>query len=449
MKPVIHRISGICLLFFLFSIGALLGGCSLAEDITPPPGYQYSTITPAMEQGSPTPAATDTPAGTAASVASAVPSTSVIPAGTVSPAAGAITFTGKITNDTSGGSPSGSLKADLYLFNTATSKIDQTLSTDVDAGGQYRFENVPADTKASYFVVVDYAGVTYASEPVAYDGKVKSLDVPIKVYDATSDLAQLSISQVHVQFGFPSAGKAEARVLYIISNLGDKAVVVQSDGKTIPFIQTPAGATNAGFDLAQGGAALSRAAGGFALLPGADKQYGIIDTFNLPYNNSLSFEQPFTLPVSSATVLVPVGVKVKSDQLSDAGVQNFQGTNYHLYQGGILASGSSLILTVSGKPGDSAGITVNQQLILMGILLLLGILLIGTGVFLLRRNRKKALAVAAGPAAMAAPEANQEDSESLMDAIIALDDQYKTGCLTKETYARRRAELKKRLKESL
>jgi hypothetical protein len=39
-----------------------------------------------------------------------------------------------------------------------------------------------------------------------------------------------------------------------------------------------------------------------------------------------------------------------------------------------------------------------------------------------------------------------EDRDSIMDAMIALDDQYKAGEIPKEAYENRRSELKDRLK---
>jgi spore cortex formation protein SpoVR/YcgB (stage V sporulation) len=42
-----------------------------------------------------------------------------------------------------------------------------------------------------------------------------------------------------------------------------------------------------------------------------------------------------------------------------------------------------------------------------------------------------------------------EDVDTLLDAILALDDQYKAGELPKEAYLKRREELKARIKEVL
>jgi hypothetical protein len=46
-------------------------------------------------------------------------------------------------------------------------------------------------------------------------------------------------------------------------------------------------------------------------------------------------------------------------------------------------------------------------------------------------------------------EPGDEDADALMDAIIALDDQFRAGNISEEAYRQRRAELKARLKEKL
>ena len=429
----------------LISLGLVLSACSLAEDITPPPGYQNNTPVPALEQGSPSPEATAT-FTPAASSSSPIPATTSAAAASASPSTG-ITLKGKVTNASSGSLPTTPLTANLYLYDTGTTGIDKTLIAQVAPTGEYRFDDVPASLKVTYYVMVDYSGVTYVSDGITYDGTFTSKDLPITIYDSTDDLTQLSSSQVHMQFSFPAAGQVQARMLYVISNLGKKTVMVQTDGTHIPFIEIPSGATDVQYELAQGGSPLARAKNGFALLPGADKQYGLIATFNLPYTgNRVAMTQPFSLPISSETVLVPVGVRVNSKQLSDVGVQSVDGTDYHLYQGGGLASGGTLSFTVLGKPGAST-FSLNQQTTILLILLGVGLILIGAGIFLLRRNQGRkpqpaqASEVSSGIADMS------EDRDAVIDAIIALDDQYKGSCITKEVYNKRRDELKKKLKE--
>jgi hypothetical protein len=443
-------------LIVLLTLSLVLAACSLAEDITPPPGYQSPTSPPTLNPATRTPEPTSDLKPTASLETNVTPETT--PAGTESvtpiaevsptPAVPVITFSGTVTN-ASGTPLTGNLTATLYLYNSGSSNVDQTLTTVIQPTGLYQFVDVPADVKTTYFVTVEYGGVTYTSIPAAYDGTVTTQDMPITIYDVTDDLNTLSLNQVHMQFDFSVEGKVQARMLYIVINPGPKSVVVSSDGTSIPFIQIPVGASEVQYEIAQGSAPLVTATNGFALLPGAEKQYGIFATFSLPYTRSLKLTQSFSLPVASETIIVPEGVHVRSNQLKDAGTQAFQGTTYHLYQGSSLASGSTLSLTLSGKPGDSTGFSLNRQTgILIGVSAM-GILLIGLGVFLYLRDRARFRQEDEEEESEEEIEADAlgDDREIIMDAIIALDEQYKAGGISKEAYEKRRDELKGRLKE--
>jgi cbb3-type cytochrome oxidase subunit 3 len=195
------------------------------------------------------------------------------------------------------------------------------------------------------------------------------------------------------------------------------------------------------------------ATNGYAFLPGADKQYVVLTTFTLPYAGSLVYSQPFSPPVTSATVIVPEGVKVRSDQLTDGGTQASTGTTaatFHLYQAGNLASGSTLTMTISGKPGDKTGVNLDQRSLIEIGVTALGLILVGVGIFLFLRERK--LRMQADE--FEVDKKNEKDDEdalgenreSIMDAIISLDDQFKAGGISKEAYTKRREELKDRLR---
>ena len=444
------------ILVFLLSLA--LAACSLAEDITPPASYSSPTSVPTIvpTTQTPVPPSAATPTPTSESVATAAESTpaatdSTTPSAEVSPTAQAdvVVIDGTVTLASGAAIPDGTT-ATLRMYTTSGQEM-QKLTTPILPDGKYEFINVPADNTIIYLVTVDYKDVTYESSYVQFDGTLFQFDMPITVYDSTSDMNVLTITQAHLQFDFSTAGQVQIMALYVISNPGGKSVVVSSDGTSVPFIQIPEGATNVQYQLAQSSSPLINATNGFALLPGADKQYGIITTFTLPYTNRLVFTQPFSLPVSSVAIIVPEGVKVRSDQLTDAGTQSSTGstdTTYHLYQGSSLASGSTLTLTISGMPGDAAGFVLDQRTWLMIGVGALGLILIGLGVFLFLRDRKlrKLEEEFEGADEEGDEDALGDDRENIMDAIIALDDQYKAGDISKEAYEKRRDELKDRLK---
>jgi hypothetical protein len=467
------------LLVILLSLS--LAACSLAEDITPPANYSPSTSVPTIAPATqtPVPPSTLTSAPTSAPVAMSTQSTldatvstnpspevsptaqpnvgttpaatasSSTPAAEVSPTAqpSLVIIGGTVTVDSGGSIPTDSI-ATLLVYDSTAGQVKQTLTAPIMPNGKYQFSDIPADTNTVFLVTVDYSGVTYDSTPVHFDGTLSQFDMPITVYNTTTDQNVLTITQAHLQFDFSTTGQVKLMVLYVISNPGKNAVTIPSDGTSIPFIQIPTGAQSVNFQLAQSSSPLMNATNGFALLPGANLQYGIIATFNLPYTNRLVFSQPFSLPVSSATIIVPEGVKVKSDQLTDAGTQGSTGTTYHLYSGKSLASGSTLTLTISGKPGDKTGFVLDQRTWLMIGVGALGLVLIGLGIFLFLRDRrlKKLEEEFDSVEGEGDEDALGEDRESIMDAIIVLDDQYKAGDISQEAYEARRGELKERLK---
>jgi hypothetical protein len=436
-----------------------LAACSLAEDITPPAGYSSPTSLPTIIPATQTRAApsTATVTPTSESVASTAETTpaatdSTTPSAEVSPTAQAevVVINGTITLATGAAIPDGTI-ATLLLYNTTSGQVVQTLTAPILPDGEYEFTNVLADTTSIYLVTVDYSGVTYNSVPVQFDGTLFQFDMPLTIYDTTNDLNVLTVTQAHLQFDFSTAGQVKVMALYVISNSGTNSVIVPSDGTSVPFIQVPESAASVQYQLAQSSSPLLSAANGFALLPGADKQYGIIATFTLSYTNRLVFAQPFSLPVSSATIIVPEGVKIRSNQLTDGGTQASTGTpvtTYHLYQASSLASGSTLTMTISGMPGDKSGFVLDQRTWLMIGIGALGLLLIGLGIFLFLRDRRlRKLEEEFEDADEEGDEdALGDDRESIMDAIIALDDQYKAGDISKEAYEKRRDELKDRLK---
>lgn len=112
-----------------------------------------------------------------------------------------------------------------------------------------------------------------------------------------------------------------------------------------------------------------------------------------------------------------------------------------------MASGSLLSLTISGKPGTPAGFQFNRQTIVWIGIGVIGILLIGLGIYLYLRDRARILKEDNKEnEGKMEEDALGEDSDTIMDAMIALDDQYKAGEIAKEAYEKRRFELKERLK---
>ncbi len=291
-----------------------------------------------------------------------------------------------------------------------------------------------------YIAEVEYQGATYHSDSAVVAAGVTELVIPsFTLRQTTSDFSTLSFTQVHY-FVDISEGVAQVIGVYTFSNTGEKTITVKSaDG--IPFLEMPADAENIGFDLTDTSAPLISAGEGFALQP-SETPYGIVAYYTVPYDGKAQIVQPFALSAASVLVLVPEGVKLKTDQLTKGETQNFQGTDYQQFVGGPLQSGESLTLNLSGTPKTTGTAESNsKQNLLIGIGAL-GLVLILAGVWMYLRDRNR-------PDEDLEDEVEEEDEfeseEEILDAIIALDDLHRAGRITDENYQARRSELKARL----
>jgi hypothetical protein len=141
-------------------------------------------------------------------------------------------------------------------------------------------------------------------------------------------------------------------------------------------------------------------------------------------------------------MLVPSGVTVEGETLVDNGPHDFQGGTFNMYTSSSVNAGDTFSFTLSGKPASTAvnpDLTQNQNL-LIGIGAL-GITFIIAGAWLYWRGGKPDKD----------PFDDDEDDEygdtnSILDAIVAIDDLHREGKLSDEAYKKRRAELKNSLK---
>jgi mono/diheme cytochrome c family protein len=407
--------------------------------------------------GAPSLAAEPAPASTTASGTES-PSAMGTPVGTQqaesmpAASAGVGAVTGTVVNGGGGAVPSG-LTVTLHGFDHDTTSTNTTTgpqevltkTATVQADGSYHFDDVEIPQGRIFLAEVTYEGVGFQSDIASVTADTTSVDLsPITLYENTTDLSVLQPSQMHIFFDAANDGTLQVIEVYTLTNSSDKTVIVNTDGTNIPFIKVPEGAQNVGFDVSQDSAPIVSADNGFAMPPN-EKAYGLILFFNLPYTDSASVTQPIALPIPSAVVLVPEGIKLKSNQLNDQGMQNFQGTNFEQFNSAALQPGDALEFTLSGKPaaaGSSAATVDNRQTLLIGAGAF-GLVLILAGVWMFLRDRNRP----AEDDLEAVEEDEFENAEEVMDAIIALDDLHRAQKIPDEAYQARREELKERLKE--
>ena len=344
------------------------------------------------------------------------------------------------------------LPVTLYGFDNMQMAITETSSSGED--GVYTFENVEMPPERAFLAGVDYAGGTYGSDVATVDPEFPVLNLQVVIYEPSTDASVLTTDRLHIFFDFTDPELVQVVEVYIVSNPTSYSIVSSTSGGPVLFFPLPAGYQNLQFEEGVLGERFMETEGGFTdttSVPPGSSQYQLVFAFNMPYDRRLEFSQPMAMETMAVVIMIPDnGVKLSSADLMDAGVRDFQGTMFQMYNGSNLAAGSSLEFSLSGKPAQSGASMLDQsswQGIAVG-LGVLGVVLVALGVWLYRRNQRTAGLEADLEEEILEAEtpADQDDTDALMDAIIALDDQFQAGELPEEAYLQRRAELKERLK---
>jgi mono/diheme cytochrome c family protein len=318
-----------------------------------------------------------------------------------------------------------------------------TLEGVVNPDGTFVFENVEILESRIYLAEVIVDGMTYQSEFTIADAGMTELSLsPISIHATTEDFSVLKIESLQIFFDLANADSAQIFSVYSIVNTSDKTVVVKmKDAQDIPFIAFPTGSEGLGYEATQDTAPFLPIEGGFAMPPSATP-YGLIAYSSVPNAKEIVISQSAPMPIGGITLLVPAGVKVDGKTLTEGGAQAMDTMNFQTYTASGLAKDESIEFTLTGAPETTAvnpDVTQNKNL-LIGIGAL-GVALILAGAWLFWRDRNK------GEEEADEEEDDEfEDSESLMDAIIALDDLHRAGKIPDEAYQQRRSELKDALK---
>lgn len=391
-----------------------------------------------------TPAAETTPGdGTQISPVETAPAESGV-------AAGMGNVTGSVENQTGADLPSDA-KIILHGYehegdpNAGPTEVS-TLETAINADGTYLFENVEFPENRIYIAEIIVNGLNYQSEfGLVETGMTELAMPPIVVYAVTDDFSGLKITSMQIFFDFANEGDAQVFTVYSIVNDSDKTVMVNmGEQQTVPFIAFPKGSTQLGYEAAQDSAPFVPTENGFAMPP-SQTPYGLIAFASIPKAKEIFISQPALLSIDTVTLLLPEGMEAEGKTLTDDGIQPTQGMNFHIYTSGKVEKDANFEFTLTGEP--SAGTAVQPD-VTQNTNLLIGVgafgvvlILIGGWLFIRDRNKTKK-----------DEELNDEeddefeDTESIMDAIIAIDDLHRSGKLSDEAYQQKREELKNALK---
>ena len=324
-------------------------------------------------------------------------------------------------------------------------------TTPVLSDGTYLFANVPTPQNRVFIASIDANGTTFHSDVNHSLTGNAPIDLPITIYDTSTDTSQLVADRLHVFFDFSVSGTVQVVELYLVTNPTNSIITPKEADGAVMNYDLPTGATNLQFEDSTLGQRYIATANGFGdrmnIQPGT-AQHQVLFAYDLPYDRNADIKIPLAMPVKAAVVLMPnVNIKLSSSQLQAGGTQDVQGTVFNLYTGTDLSPSQPLDITLNGKPRIAAqGSTATQSSptsLIIGVGLF-GVALLLAGLYLFRQRRVAEAAEDYDEIDLPLP-ASEEDADGLMDAIIALDDLYRTGKLPVDAYQARRAELKEKL----
>ncbi|HQF70438.1 MAG TPA: c-type cytochrome, partial [Promineifilum sp.] len=375
------------------------------------------------------------------------------------------TITGVLTNGSSGQA----LANTAVTLRAFTAELEETLTLTTTTGTDGAFQFDVTDTPPGWVYIVNaaYDGLSFNSGADQLSRTRTALDMPVTVFDKTTDATAISIAQLHVVMEF-AEDLIQVSQLYIFSNAA-QAVYVGPTGNPaegVVEVAVPEGAQNLTFQRSFGAMDSFLAANDFVatargwadplpLRPG-ETSLTLLVRYALPYVDGLTITHPVFYNTASGAIILPDnGVDVVGADWVEGAPQTFgEGEVFRNFGRAGLAAGDALTIQLEGRPSVINDATTGQavanrdttsELLIGGGALLLAAV---GGIFLWRywQGRQEESAYEEAPAyaaPAAAPGLGQRDD--LLRRIAALDDAFENGRLQEADYRAQREELKQQL----
>jgi mono/diheme cytochrome c family protein len=361
---------------------------------------------------------------------------------------------GDVTNATTGATiTSGEVR--LRAFDMDLNE-HLSLTAELDENGRFQFELQDVDAAWVYLASFAYDGISYSSEPDQLLPGHPNINMPITVYDPTTDPGGIIIDRIHVVVQFIE-DQIFVNELYVVSNM-DTAVFIGADGDpmsgtfqislppNVHSISFERGFSN--FDSFIPAEEIIQTPTGFAdtlpIRPGQGS-LNLLVGYGMPYQSGMTIAHAVNYEVRQASIAMPqVGVSVRGEDWLPQ-EPRVMGTSTVLnYVNPQPAITGNLTFVLEGQPqqiasapGTTGAMPSNTSTweIWMGIAFLLAAV-IAAGVFIYQWQ----IAPAAATATSTSPQ-------QLLQEIAALDDAYESGEISATAYNRQRQKLKQQLLE--
>jgi mono/diheme cytochrome c family protein len=348
---------------------------------------------------------------------------------------------GSVVNGTAGMGLPDSLEVTVIGLDGDFPAIEKAASTDRD--GNYSVEGLEIVPGRIYGALVEYQDVIYFSVGGHLLEETPFLELPLVIYETTTDEDLLAIERLHLIFDFSVAGLVEVSELWLLSTDGDHTVVQDGGLNALP-IQLPDGFSNLRFGEAIALDQFTLTEQGFVLHEAIrpNQALELIFSFTLPYERSLDFIQPVDFPVQAVVLLTESDApELQGTGVQDLGERDMGGIILHSYMMEALEPGNDLALRLRGPHPLTSLDSSSNLAIGLGVL---GVVLIVLGIGWWGWQRRADHD--AGP-----PEAHGHamSREQLLREIAELDDDYEAGKIDEPVYEQRRSALKSQLLEQM
>lgn len=337
--------------------------------------------------------------------------------------------------------PPENLEVTLVAFDGDQPVLTETTAT--DGAGDFEFTDLEIVPGRIFGAFIEHEGVRYYSTAAHFFEDASILELPIVVFESTSNRDYLELERVHLVFDYAVEDLVNISELWLISNTGDTTIVSEM-GSGILEIPLPEGYQDLRLTDATSFAALSMSDGSVILqdpiLPG--ETLDLVFSFTLPYERSREFQQPMTVPVGAIVVLTAEDApEIRGEGVEDQGVRDMGGVQFRTYAIEPPAAGEALVFDLSGRHPASASLMDSSNLVISIGVLGLALVLVGIGWrYVGSRSPEK------GEEPVTEQEVRR-DKGTLLHAIAALDDAFDSGDISEKEYQDRRAALKRELAE--
>lgn len=376
------------------------------------------------------------------------------------PSLGQGVISGVVRNGSTGEPVTGSLEATLHAYNGSFTQAD-TFTTTLDADGRYQFQldELPADWV--YMTTLSYQGLEYTSDIGRLAPGVPALELPLTVFEQSTDAEAVTISQLHITVQYLD-NELQVGELYSFNNNQTAVFVGERGDYTQGTVNVflPEGAVDASFQRGFGqdnaffpANEFIETSDGWAdtlpLRPGPNT-LTLLVTYRLPYRDGMIFAHPLPYATDSVNLVLPDGMEVSDRKWTDQGSQATASGVVRSFVRTSIAAGQMFEASLTGKPSgalsalaSSSGDPSTQIAVGIGALLL--VTAVGGRMVYFKRKRAETIKAAPADQAEAPVSPSMSVRETLLYQIATLDDAYEEGEIAEEEYQRKRQQLKAEL----